>query len=90
MFEALSSKEAIDESVCAFKDRIRLVVDTVKLRDPYNHKNRTNFVLVKANGDVETVQLRRSADKTTGYHFTVLRRVNLVEAETEAEAETEK
>ncbi len=88
MFEALSSKEAIDESVCSFKDRIRLVVDTVKLRDPYSHKNRTHFVLVKANGDVETVPLRRSADKT-GYHFTVLRRVKLVEAEAEAEAEAE-
>ena len=72
-FEALSCKEAIDEDVASFEERIRLVVDARKVKDPISGKNRTHFVLVGPDGGVEVVPLRRSAEKTHGYHFTVLR-----------------
>ena len=77
MFEALSRKDAIDEDIAGFHERIRLVVGTMKCRDPFTGKNSTHFVLVQSDGSVEVAPLRRSANKTRGYHFTVLRLVSI-------------
>ena len=78
-FKHLTSKDFVDEDIASFRQRIRLVVDTLKVKDRESGKNRSHFVMVKPDGEVDIAPLRRSADKQQGYYFTVLRRVKLVD-----------
>ena len=70
----LASIMDIHTDIATVPERIRIVIGVEKKKDPLTGKNSSYYQLLRGDGDVETVQLKRGLRKP-GAYFTVLRDV---------------